>query len=550
MTEKQGDKFWAAVRAYKQSQKAAPTDAVPVITPVIHTPSTSAYARAAFDDGLKKVETAPKGERNDRLNKATFSLAQLVAAGALNHDDVVNALTNAAKSVGLSDHEIAATIRSGMAAGRRQPRVVAEPAWTPLPKVAVLDPASAADYAAVFATDVEREARTLRVRDAARRIVAAERGGNFTRPAVVNLGVFLATVDPAVTYRIDRLWPAGGRVVLASQFKAGKTTIVANLARVFADGGLFPDQFQVSPAARIVLIDDELDERTLRRWLRDQQIINVEAVQLVSLRGHLASFDIIDPPTRAAWVAEIHGADVILFDCLRPVLDALGLDESREAGRFLVAFDALLAEAGNGHASDGMVVHHMGHAAERSRGDSRILDWPDATWNLVRDNPEDPASARYLKAFGRDVDVTEGRLDYDPATRRLTFIGGTRKETAADALIPEIVEVLSVPANADGLSGRQVEAAMMLTGASRDGTRAALKRALVSGDLTSRPGPRNAIIYTLSARVRGSARAVRGRTESECASERAAHSMGSRDLEIAEATLTHILDATSIEGES
>ena len=29
------------------------------------------------------------------------------------------------------------------------------------------------------------------------------------------------------------------------------------------------------------------------------------------------------------------------------MLDALGLDEHREAGRFLVAFDALLAEAGS-----------------------------------------------------------------------------------------------------------------------------------------------------------------------------------------------------------
>jgi hypothetical protein len=85
-----------------------------------------------------------------------------------------------------------------------------------------------------------------------------------------------------------------------------------------------------------------------------------------------------------------------------------------------VAFDALLSEVGTDPASDGLVVHHMGHTAEHSRGASRILDWPDATWKLVREDPDDPASPRYLSAFGRDVDLTEGRLDYDHAVRRLT----------------------------------------------------------------------------------------------------------------------------------
>jgi hypothetical protein len=58
------------------------------------------------------------------------------------------------------------------------------------------------------------------------------------------------------------------------------------------------------------------------------------------------------------------------------------------------------------------VVHHMGHAAERSRGDSRLLDWPDALWKIVRDKDDeddtgmdDPQGSRYFSAYGRDVDV-------------------------------------------------------------------------------------------------------------------------------------------------
>src|SRR5205085_2644660 len=117
------------------------------------------------------------------------------------------------------------------------------------------------------------------------------------------------------------------------------------------------------------------------------------------------------------------GADVIILDCLRPIFDAFGLDENHEAGRFLVALDALLAESG---VSEACVIHHMGHGAERSRGDSRLLDWPDALWKLVRDKDEDdesgmddPMGSRYFSAYGRDVEQEQVELIFDKATRRL-----------------------------------------------------------------------------------------------------------------------------------
>jgi hypothetical protein len=135
---------------------------------------------------------------------------------------------------------------------------------------------------------------------------------------------------------------------------------------------------------------------------------------------------------------------VLLFDCLRPVLDALGLDESHDAGRFLVAFDALLLEAGIG---EGGIAHHMGHVGERSRGDSRLRDWPDVEWRLVRDKSNDdetdPAAARYFAAYGRDVDQPEQLLGYDSATRRLTIAGGSRKNAKAEALVAAVVQYVA-----------------------------------------------------------------------------------------------------------
>ena len=128
---------------------------------------------------------------------------------------------------------------------------------------------------------------------------------------------------------------------------------------------------------------------------------------------------------RAQWVDWFRAPDrvrYLMLDCLRPVLDALGLDEHKDAGRLLVAIDALLQAADIPEAA---IVHHMGHVGERSRGDSRLIDWPDVTAKLVRQD-DNPASPRYISAYGRDVDMPESRLEYDPLTRRLTVVGGPR----------------------------------------------------------------------------------------------------------------------------
>jgi hypothetical protein len=96
-----------------------------------------------------------------------------------------------------------------------------------------------------------------------------------------------------------------------------------------------------------------------------------------------------------------------------------GLKEDHDARIFLVAFDELLKRCG---ADEAVIVHHMGHNGERSRGDSRIQDWPDAIWKVVKDkeaeNPDDPAVDRYCSAYGRDVDVSEGKLDYTTAAQQ------------------------------------------------------------------------------------------------------------------------------------
>jgi hypothetical protein len=380
-----------------------------------------------------------------------------------------------------------------------------------------VDQLEAVDVAAQFTMDVERAAWRLRVREAAQVKVAAENtAAGAELPDLTRLDEFLAQPDPDVTYRVHGLWPAGGRVVLTAQFKAGKSTVVGNLGRALVDAQPFLDRFTVTPAARVVLIDDELDPRMLRRWLRDQNIANTAAVTVVPLRGRLSSFNILDPATRTRWAKHIGAADVLILDCLRPALDALALSEDKDAGRFLKALDELTAEAGIG---DTMLVHHMGHQGERSRGDSRIQDWLDAVWRLVKDPDDDDTGRRvYLTAHGRDVDQPEALLAFNPADRHLTVVG-SRKDRKVDDAIPFVLDAL---ADADGpLTGRAIEAIGEKAGAGRNATRAALKNAIEDGRVLVTDGPRNANLHTLNPSVRHcatSAPPVDRRTEIECAS--------------------------------
>ncbi|WP_299052143.1 AAA family ATPase [uncultured Nocardioides sp.] len=339
---------------------------------------------------------------------------------------------------------------------------------------------------------VEQKAHELRVADAARHQVRADHRAD--PPPTVSLADLLDEPDEPVAYRIDQLWPVDGRVVLAAQNKSGKTTLVGNVMRSLVDGDAFLDRYAVAPVGKVVLLDDEMSRSRVRAWLQDQEIANTSAVDVVILRGALSSFDILDPVVRADWVDRIRGANVMVFDCLRPALDALGLDENQDAGRFLVALDELCRAAG---VHELMLVHHMGHANERSRGSSRIEDWPDAKWKLVKADPDDERSARYFSAYGRDVDEPEMQLAYDPFTRRLAVDGAgpSRKEVRS---VQAEEGVLAYVAAHPGCTGRQMEGqsdGAPGVGGNAGSIRGAIKALVAKGHLRVEAGPRGAKLH-------------------------------------------------------
>jgi hypothetical protein len=343
-----------------------------------------------------------------------------------------------------------------------------------------------------FELAVDREVDRLRVREEATRRVRASTRQRPTIPEFRDLVPYCAEPDDPEVYRVDRLWPTGGRVLLAAGKKAGKTTLVANLTRSLVTGESFLGHARVTKTmGPLVVLDFEMSGNTLRRWWRSQGIHESNRVVLVPLRGRVTSFDILDAECRAEWATRLSVLDtaVVVLDCLGPSLAAHGLDENSNAdvGRYLAAFDELLDRAGVGEA---LVVHHMGHGGERSRGASRLGDWPDATWKLVQEATDsgdpDLSQPRYFSAFGRDVDEPETALLYDPLTRRLTMGIGNRGEGKVLRLADAVVEYIR---HHEGCSQREIERGI---GGQAGTVRDACRLAVANRRIWTEPGPKNA----------------------------------------------------------
>ena len=94
-------------------------------------PGHHRYAVAALQQELAILASAAEGTRNATLNRAAFSLGQLVAAGVLDRDHVTAELERVADRIGLGPSEVRRTVASGLTAGLDQPRHLPPPTRTP-----------------------------------------------------------------------------------------------------------------------------------------------------------------------------------------------------------------------------------------------------------------------------------------------------------------------------------------------------------------------------------------------------------------------------------
>ena len=127
-------------------------------------------------------------------------------------------------------------------------------------------------------------------------------------------------------------------------------------------------------------------------------------------------------------------------------------------------------------------------------------DWADSLINLTRKEDETRGSDdRFIKADGRDVDLPEDQLLFDPSNLRLSLSGyGSRKAASAarkiDDLVPGVVEIVKREPGikAGGIAERLKENGFNFQ---RGDDSRARREAVEQGLLEVRSGPKNATHY-------------------------------------------------------
>jgi AAA domain-containing protein len=198
------------------------------------------YAQAALDAEVERVSAAQNGTRNHSLNRAAFSLGQLVAGGEIDEHVVVTELTAAARAVGLDDRETRLTIHSGLTSGAQKPRQVPEtPGSWAAPGQPGADGGQAAGAAGQEPADLDQKVR--------------EHLPPIDWHALWNL-------DDTEEWIIEPILPARRLVALYSPPKVGKSLLMLELAVAVARGetvlGVIPDR-----ARRVLYVDFENDPR-------------------------------------------------------------------------------------------------------------------------------------------------------------------------------------------------------------------------------------------------------------------------------------------------
>ncbi len=112
---------WILEAVAPRRPRTPPRPALPA-----RTDGCSRYGYAALEAELTTLQEAPEGTRNHALNRAAFSVGQLIAGGELPAEQTRLVLLDMAQAIGLGQHEAEATVDSGLRAGGEWPRVAPE----------------------------------------------------------------------------------------------------------------------------------------------------------------------------------------------------------------------------------------------------------------------------------------------------------------------------------------------------------------------------------------------------------------------------------------
>ncbi len=523
MTAEVSETFLQRQLRLKQERLAAERGSLslaePLTEPVPSDPAwgrrAACYAASALDGAAAELASLDEGSRNSTLFAKAIKLYRWGLAGHIAVQDVTDQLRNAGLASGLPLQEVDRTLRSAwdgaQQAGADHPQPVQrDPFSGPLTdntdytglfdysddepgnleSVSLLE---TPDEARKAASDLEQimvqaKLRELRVLDRARQLLTAEKMAAQWRepPSVPTLVEELALPREPVRYAIGNLLPLGGNALLTAAYKTGKTTLQNNLVKCYADRLPFLGRFEVTQhSGRIAVFNYELSRQQYDVWLEEAGIEHPERVAVLHLRGFRVPLTVPEVEDWVvAWLVE-HEVSVWIPDPFARAATGVDENDNTAVGVWLDTLDVIKERAG---VSELILPVHTGREVqeagkERSRGATRLDDWADVRWLLTKDDEGE----RFFRATGRDVELPEEALVYEPSTRALTMKGGDRAWRARRRLEAAVLAYVTEHPGATVRAVRDgVEGSASATGGVLEGLRH-------SGHVRAEQGARDAL---------------------------------------------------------
>jgi hypothetical protein len=389
------------------------------------------------------------------------------------------------------------------------------------PALAELVGADSPDEDAEDREAIEELKHAMRIRRQAERELAGE---DFTDPGDDgSLDDQFADPAPEPEFIVGTsLIPRRGIIQVNAQWKAGKTTLVSvNLAGDLASGSPFLGEYPIKfDTGNVGIWNLEVGAGTLQRWLfaRDLPPEARRRIHPQHLRGRGVNISV---PVWAEWAEgwlRDHNVKVWIID----PLSKLYTGKENDATEFNAWWLALEGIAHRAEVDLVILVHHTGHgtsgegdALPRSRGTSAMQGNPDAIYSYrhggdLGSPPPDGDTRRYFGGFGRDVDVPEMTVEFDPTTKLLRCVlesrGRAADQTERNAM--RVADVVSSAADRLNTGSLKEALAPMKT----EMKVAAIRRAVAEGWITETPegvakwytpGPTNHRVETVKVALGG-----------------------------------------------
>lgn len=349
------------------------------------------YARAALIAETDAVRATAAGGRNHRLNTAAYNLGQLVGGGLLDEATVASELRLAAHAAGLEAGETQATIASGLAAGRLQPRTAPEPRQT-LASGILLAPgmAPAAPLVAVPAAEEPEPFAAAKERYRSL-LVYADELDTIPEPEPLIKGVLY----------VDSLaWLVGAP-------GNGKSFVALDLAGCVASGEPWQGH-PVETTGQVLYIAAE-GVRGIKRRVRAW-----EGAMSTALAKGVAFLPMAVQASTGDWFGFVELArdlapKLIIVDTQARVTVGWDENSAKDMGMWVDRLGALREATG----ACVLVVHHMGRAGTHMRGSSAMDGAGDTLITVSK--ADDVVTVENPKQKDEE--------EFDPLTMRLTPYG-------------------------------------------------------------------------------------------------------------------------------